>query len=76
MTVAKYSVPLTTWANVTVDVETDSTDPAEIVQEAEQSNRASLCNRCSGRENSFLEIGDEWTASEHEGKPLITRMED
>ena len=76
MTVAKYSVPLTTWANVSVDVETDSTHPAEIVQEAERSNRVSLCNGCSGKNNSFLEIGDEWTVPEHEGVPLITRMED
>lgn len=70
----RYRVPLTTWANTTVDVETDSTDSDEIARLAEESAYASLCHRCAER----LEVGDGWTAVETNGDPSehITRLED
>lgn len=70
----RYNVPLTGWANITVTVETDETDetdPEEIARLAEANAFASLCHQCSGERNSSLEIGDQWEATTHEGKPEI-----
>lgn len=57
---ARYSVPLTGWANISVDVETDETDPDKIARLAEEQASPSLCHQCAGGGNNWLEIGDEW----------------
>jgi hypothetical protein len=69
----KYVVPVTTWANASVTVETDETDPVVIARLAESAVHASLCHKCNGSDNTYLEIGDEWTAAEHDGVPVVTR---
>lgn len=73
---AKYTVPLTTWANATVTVETDSTDPEEIAQLAWE-NTPDICANCGGWGRDFsLEIGDEWESvprSKDDSTPTIYR---
>lgn len=71
---AVYRVPLTTWANTTVDVETDSTDADEIARVAEESAYVSLCHQCA----THLDVGDEWNAVETDGDPSghITKVRD
>lgn len=78
---AVYRVPLTTWANTTVDVETDSTDADEIARMAEESARmpeesahVSLCHQCA----NHLDVGDEWNAVKTDGDPSghITKVRD
>jgi hypothetical protein len=69
---AKYRVPLSGYAGTTVDVETDETDPEKIARLAEEDAYVSLCHQCA----SQADIGDEWTAVEHDGKPEIYRLED
>ncbi|MEU5742096.1 hypothetical protein ABZ784_29395 [Streptomyces tendae] len=59
---AKYNVPLTGWANITVTVETDETDPEKIVELAQDEAGASLCHHCASQTNNSLDLGDEWTA--------------
>lgn len=55
----RYTVPLTTWANVAVDVEVpDGATPEQIVEAAQENVNAALCHQCSSRYNSSLEIGD------------------
>lgn len=71
----KYIVPLTTYANCAVEVETDSEDPVEIAKLAEEQVDVSLCNHCSGGGNSGLEIGDVWDAVEYEGEIQYTRID-
>jgi len=56
--VTTWRVPLTTWANTTVDVETDETDPAVIARLAEEQAYVSLCHQCAD-----VDLGDEWTAA-------------
>jgi hypothetical protein len=75
---AKYTVPLTGWANIAVTVETDETDPEEIAELAQMEAGASLCHHCSDSRNDSLEIGDEWepVISDETGKPEITKEDD
>lgn len=72
--IVRYRVPLTTWANTTVDVETDSTDADEISRLAEENAYVSLCHQCADK----VDVGDEWNAVETNGDPSehITRLED
>jgi hypothetical protein len=60
---ATYNVPLTGWANITVTVETDETDPEKIVELAQYEAGVSLCHHCASSTNNSLDIGDEWTPS-------------
>jgi hypothetical protein len=71
---AVYKVPLTTWANATVEVETNETDPEKIVELALDNMQASLCHQCSGRDS--LEIGDVWDAVLDGDKPEIYKVSD
>jgi hypothetical protein len=71
----RYTVPLTTWANCAVTVETDSTDPNVIARLAEEQAEPSLCHQCADTANDSLEIGDEWTAVESEGVSEIHRLD-
>ena len=58
---AKYTVPLTGWANIVVDVEVpDDATPEDIVNAAMEAASPSLCHQCGGIRNDSLEIGDEW----------------
>ena len=69
----KYIVPLTTWANASITIETDETDLETVARMAEEKIHASLCHQCSNEGNSYLEIGDEWTVPTHPttGKPEV-----
>lgn len=60
---AKYRIPMTTYVNTSVEVETDETDPEKIVEAAyEQANFPSICAQCSGWGNDQeLELGDDWS---------------
>ncbi|MGN6128502.1 MAG: hypothetical protein ACTHON_18240 [Humibacter sp.] len=73
----KYRVPMTTWANATVDVETDETDPEKIFELATE-GAPSICAQCSGwgRKHS-LEIGDDWEpATDEEGGASVYELKD
>ena len=80
---ARYSVPMTTWASTVVDVDVpdDITDPEQIaelaLQQMAEEGGPSLCHQCaSGRRGSGgLELGDEWGAVQHDGKPEVTRLD-
>lgn len=73
---AKYTVPLTSWANATVTVETDETDPEKIVELA-YDDTPGICAQCGGWGRTFsLEIGDEWETvprSDDDPTPTIYR---
>jgi len=70
---ARYNVPLTGWANITVTVETDETDPEKIVQLALDEAGVSLCHQCGSHTNHSLDIGDDWEAvrDRETGKPEV-----
>lgn len=72
---AKYTVPLTSWANIAVTVETDETDPEKIAELAMEQASPYLCHQCSGDRNDSLEIGDDWepVRAEADGLPNITK---
>ncbi|AWN05254.1 hypothetical protein SEA_IBANTIK_30 [Streptomyces phage Ibantik] len=62
---ARYAVPMQTYASIVVYVETDSTDPEEIVELAEyQLDVGSLCHQCA----SAVEVGDIWEPIKFDGK--------
>lgn len=69
---AKYRVPLSGYASMTVDVETDETDPEKIVELAMEEAYFGLCHQCA----SHGEVGDEWEPSKHEGEYEIYELED
>lgn len=71
---ATYHVPLTTWADATVTVETDETDPEKIVDLAMEQVSVSLCHHCSG--NDGLTLGDTWEPVQNDGKPEVYKVED
>jgi hypothetical protein len=73
---ARYTVPLTSWASTAVTVETASTDPQEITRLAEEQVSTSLCHQCAGSRNRYLEIGDEWNAVVNDGEYVFTREDD
>lgn len=57
---AKYSVPLTGYANICVTVETEETDPEKIAELAMEAAEPMLCHQCSDSRNQSLELGDGW----------------
>lgn len=70
---AKYMVPLTTWANTVVTVETDETDPNEIARLAEeQVDVGSLCHRCA----DDVDLGDVWEATEFKGEVQVYKEDE
>lgn len=71
---AKYSVPLNSYANISVDVETDETDPEKIAELAQEKTRVSVCHQCAGSSNNSLEIGDEWSPTLQDGKPEVYKV--
>jgi hypothetical protein len=58
---AKYRVNLTGYADASITVETEETDPGRIYEEAMTEGVPGLCAQCSGwgRDHS-LDVGDEW----------------
>lgn len=69
-----YHVPLTTWANISVTVETDETDPEAIAELAMEQASPYLCHQCAGSRNNSLEIGDEWeTVRGEDGVPEVSK---
>lgn len=74
---AKYIVPLTSWANIAVTVETGETDPEKIAELAIEAASPTLCHQCSDSRNDSLEIGDQWDPTYgDDGKPEITKESD
>lgn len=74
---AKYNVPLTGWANITVTVETDETDPEKIAKLALEEAGVSLCHHCASESNNSLDVGDEWQPNRFEGdKPEVYKVAD
>lgn len=69
----KYIVPLTGVASIAVDVETDETDPTEIIKLAQEQVSASLCHQCVGKDS--LSLGDEWDPVMWDGKPEINEAQ-
>lgn len=72
----KYSVPMTSWASITVEVETDETDPQKIAELAQEEASISLCHQCADSRNNSLDIGDEWEPVLVDGKPEVYQLED
>ncbi|MET9385288.1 hypothetical protein ABZY09_30510 [Streptomyces sp. NPDC002928] len=74
----KYAVPLTSWANISVTVVTDETDPEKIASLAAEAASPSLCHQCAGGGNDSLDVGDEWdpVINEETGKPEVYREND
>lgn len=71
----KYSVPMTGYANITVDVETDETDPVKIAELAQEAIRAHLCHECAGERNDSLELVGEWDpVIGEDGKPEVCEI--
>lgn len=71
----RYTVPLTTWANIAVTVETDETDPEKIAGLAMEAASPSLCHQCSDSRNDSLEIGGEWEPVRGENGELCMTKE-
>jgi hypothetical protein len=69
---AKYSVPLTTWANTAVTVETDETDPEIIAEIAESEVYTGLCHQCASK----VDLGDDWSSVTHDGKPEVYKEDE
>jgi len=77
---ARYTVPMATWANTTVEVEVPDhvTDPEEIADLAlEQMDPPTLCHQCTGgwRGASSLDLGDVWEPARFDGKPDVNRLD-
>ncbi|WP_330479876.1 hypothetical protein OG301_39385 (plasmid) [Streptomyces platensis] len=70
----KYNVPLTSWANISVTVETDETDPEKIAELAQEQAGVSLCHQCAGKHG--LDIGDEWSLVRDGEVPEVYKVED
>jgi hypothetical protein len=70
---ATYRVPLTSWANAAVEVETEETDPEKIAELAMEQHSVSLCHQCAGRDG--LEIGDVWDPVLNDGKPEVYKLD-
>jgi hypothetical protein len=77
---ARYTVPLTSWANIAVDVEvSDDATPEDIVNAAIEAASPSLCHQCNSSRNDSLEIGDDWEpVTKYDGQPgyEYTRLDD
>lgn len=76
---ATYIVPLTSYANIAVTVETDETDPEKIAELAIEIAAPSLCHQCAGQRNDSLEIGDDWNVVrglDGNGPPEVTKEKD
>ncbi len=78
---AKYRIPMTTYASTSIEVETDETDPGKIVEAAyEQADYPSICAQCSGWGQKLeLEIGDEWKpvpVSSDDPTPIVEKISD
>lgn len=71
----RYTVPLTSWANIAVTVETDETDPEKIAELAGMKASPHLCHQCGGSRNDSLEIGDEWEPVRGENGELYMTKE-
>lgn len=78
---AKYRIPITTWASGTIEFETEETDPEAIYEAAMNSSATelpSVCAQCGGWGRSFsLEVGDEWEpVTDREGVVEVTKIQD
>lgn len=73
----KYRVPLTTWADIAVDVDVpdDVTDPNAIAELAMEQVNVSLCHQCAGSRNDSLTLGDEYSAVLTDGVAEITSLD-
>lgn len=67
-----YTVPLTTYVDTAVRVETDPSDPDVIVELAlELVDIGSLCHQCGD-----VELGDDWECVDTGDGPNVTRLAD
>lgn len=67
-----YTVPLTTYVDTLVPIETDLTDPDAVAELAlELVDVGSLCQQCGA-----VELGDDWKCIAVDGKPNLTRLRD
>lgn len=78
---ARYRVFLTTVASTHVDVETDLTDPDEIVNEMWENgfDTPTLCHQCEGGRRSGnppLDLNDEWDVDTLKGKVLVEKIDE
>ncbi|WP_217231396.1 hypothetical protein [Streptomyces anulatus] len=68
-----YTVPLTTYADTAVRVESTLTDLVAIAELAlEAVDIGSLCHQCA----SDVELGDDWECLAVDGQPNVTRLAD
>ncbi|MFF8992598.1 hypothetical protein ACF09H_22210 [Streptomyces sp. NPDC014983] len=68
-----YTVPLTTYADTVVRVESELTDLVAIAELAlEAVDIGSLCHQCA----SDVELGDDWECLEVDGQPNVSRLAD
>jgi hypothetical protein len=74
---ARYTVPLKSWANIAVDVEApDDATPEQIAELAMEEAYASVCNGCSSKHNNSLDVGDVWEPVLNEdGVPEVTPID-
>lgn len=76
---AKWRVPLVSYANATVTVEApDDADPEEIVEAALMEGVPSICAQCSGWGRDYsIDMGDEWEpVGEDAEAPEVYKVED
>lgn len=58
---AKYTIPLSGYASATLTIETDETDPENILEEALSAGVPGICAQCSGWGRPYsIDLGDEW----------------
>lgn len=69
---ARYSVPLTSYANTAVYVDTDETDPELIAEMAQEQANTGLCNQCASK----VDLGDDWTPVLWNGKPEVYKEDE
>lgn len=68
----KYRINFSGMASASVVVETDKTDPEEILDELYVEGLPGLCAQCSGWGRSYsLELPEEWDADEDEDGPIV-----
>jgi hypothetical protein len=73
---ARITVPLMTWANIAVTIDTDETDPEKIAELASENVKAYLCTQCADSGNDSLELGDDWQPVRTDGGPPHMTRED
>ncbi|MFI6117444.1 hypothetical protein [Kitasatospora sp. NPDC051164] len=77
----RYSVPLTTYASTSVEIDApDDATPEQIAELALEhvayEGGPTLCHHCTNSRNGGgLELGDEWEPVLDNGQPVVTALD-